>query len=225
MRLNKLIPVLAALAVASAACGGSAATGAPGATGPAATVPAATVPAGSTQAATNRPDLPGIGGGSCSVNVTGDVTKSWTDSQSASTLLVGQWLTPASKAILKLPEGEASLIFNCESDGVSVNFLTTNDTTTAQFIQGPKDYVISAKGILGGGDPGQIGMLINFKDDSLWKVIEPGSFKVTTFNGNTFAGTFTAKIAKADDSFKYTAGFATITGTFDLKCTTGNACS
>ena len=62
----------------------------------------------------------------------------------------------------------------------------------------PKDYVIPTGGILGGAAPGQISALFTIGDKSdLWKVIEPGSFKVTTFGGGKFAGTFHSKSGRS----------------------------
>lgn len=217
MRFIRLTSVIAAMAIVASACGSSASTAGPGRTLAPGESAQVTLPAG-------LPSMPAIGGGSCSVNITGDETKSWTSPQTMGSLLISYWLTPANRTLVALKAGEESLIFNCESAGGSVSFLTTNETTSAQFVKGPKEYVISAGGLLG-GDPGKIKLLLNLKDESLWKVIEDGSFKITTFTGSKFSGTFSAKLAKADDMLKYTAGTAVITGTFDLNCSIGNACS
>lgn len=206
--------VVAVLALTAADCGGSAATAAPGGAGPAASdagVPVVSLPV-----------MPAAGGGTCTVNVTGDFTVSWQAKQDMGSLMVSYWLSVADRQMLG---GTAeSLIVNCKGTGGSVSFTLGSGTTAADFVKGSEDYVITAGGLLGGNVAGQMSMIFNFNDKSIWKVTEPGSFKVTTFGGGKFAGTFTAKIGKSSDDLQSIVANAALTGTFDMGCT-GTACS
>jgi hypothetical protein len=221
MRFVRLASVVAALAIAAGACSSSSSTAGPGATagaggtGPASN-PSAAMPA------LSLPVMPAAGGGSCSVNVTGDKTVSWEAKQDMSSLMVSYWLSAADRQMLSL-DGE-NLILNCKGSGGSVSFMLGSGTTAADFVKGPKDYVIAAGGLLGGNVAGQISMIFGFDDKSIWKVTEPGSFKVTTLGGGKFAGTFTAKIGKSSDDLQSIVANAVLSGTFDMGCT-GSACS
>jgi hypothetical protein len=214
----------AALAVALvvAACGGSASTVAPGASGDNGATGATPASVDATHADQTFV-MPAGGNGSCSVNITGDVTRSWTAKQDMGTLLVTQWLGKASRSMMSLKDGEESLILNCKGTGGSISFMTAAGTTSAMFPKGPKQYVISSGSLLGSDTAGEIGTVINLGDKLIWAVAEPGTFTVTTFGGSKFAGTFSVKL-KATEDLQTRAANATLTGTFDLSCT-GDACS
>jgi hypothetical protein len=172
--------------------------------------------------------MPAAGGGSCQVNVTGDVTASWTAKQDMSSVLLSYWLSPANRKTLSLKDGEESLILNCQGAGGSVNFISPNGTTTANFPQSPKSYVIPTGGILGGAAAGQISMLFSTNDKTLmWKVVEAGTFNVTTFGGGKFAGTFSVKVGMVGDDLKTITGTAMVSGSFDMGCpsSAGYSCS
>jgi hypothetical protein len=200
---------LCALVLVVAACGSSSSSAAPGSMAPG----ASSAPEASTDA--NPPSMAAAGGGSCSVDITGATQKSWKSPQNIGTLLVGYWLSASDRDMLSMTDTEAALIFNCQSDSGSVSFTLTNGTTTAQFPMAPADYVIAPSAST--GDPGQITIIVSLKDDNLWRVAEPGTFKVTTFGGGKFAGTFQVKLTSS-------VGDASVTGLFDLGCT-GSACS
>jgi hypothetical protein len=165
--------------------------------------------------------LPGVGGGSCSVSVTGDMTASWQKTQDSGSVLVSYWLSASEKALLESSPGEESFLLNCQSDNGSVSLYTTNGTTGTQFPKAPGAYVISAGGIMGADTPGQVSLLVTFNDDSLWRVAEPGTFTVTTFTGSRFAGTFQARLSKLGDDLQTVVGTANLSGTFDFGCTSG----
>ena len=167
--------------------------------------------------------MPGGGNGTCSVNITGDVSKSWTTKQDMGTLLVSQWLSASSRSMMSLKDGEESLILNCKGDGGSISFMTAGGTTSATFPKGPKTYTISSGSLLGTDTAGEIGSVINMNDKLIWAPAEPGTFEVKTFGGGKFSGTFTLKI-KATADLQTRAANATLTGSFDLSCT-GDACS
>jgi hypothetical protein len=225
MRFLRLASLIAALAVASAACGSSAATAAPadgsapGSATPTPT-PAATDAGGNPTV--SLPAMPAAGGGSCKVQITGDVNKSWEASQTQGTLLLSQWLSSSDRELMSIAADEDSMILNCSTDAGTANFSTTSGTTSALFPKAPGTYVIATGG-LGSDKPGQIGVLVNTKDKLLWKTSEPGAFTIKSFGGGKFAGSFTVKLVTYLDSGS-THSSATMTGTFDLGCT-GSACS
>jgi hypothetical protein len=210
MTTRRLAAALCALALVVSACSRGSSPGS--SAGPSA--------AGDTSAL-SVPQLPAAGGGSCTVAITGDVSKSWTASQTMGSLLVSYWLSPAEAAVLSLSADEAYFIMNCQGSDGSVSFTLTNNTTRAQFPEAPGTYVIpAAGGLLGlGGDPGQVGMLLSLHDSAIWNATEPGTFKITTFGGGKFAGTFQAKVGKLGDDLKTIAATATLSGSFDLSCT------
>lgn len=212
MRIIKLASVVVALAVVAAGCGGSSSAGV--------SSPAATGQNGSP--ALPSVVMPAAGGGSCQVDISGDVTTSWHATQDLSNLMVSYWLSASSREALSLT-GEA-LLLNCKGSGGSVSFTTPDKTLSADFPKSPKDYVVPAGGILGGAQPGQVSMLLNLNDHNVWKVTEAGSFKVTTFGGGKFAGTFSVKVGKSGDDLKTIVATAVVSGSFDFGCT-GDACS
>ena len=212
MRMIRLASVAVAVAVVFAGCGGSKYTDG--------SSPAATGQNGNSAAASVI--LPAAGGGSCQVDVTGDVTASWHANQDKGSLLVSYWLSANSRELMSL-SGEA-LILNCKGTGGSVSFTTPAKTSASDFPKAPKNYVIPAGGLLGGAEPGQISILMNLNDKSIWKVTEAGSFNVTTFGGDKFAGTFSVKIGRVGDDLKTITGTAVVSGSFDFGCT-GDACS
>ena len=204
--------LLLASALAVAACGSSSAPGSSGAPGGGSTSrPSVGLPG----------NLPAVGGGSCTVNVTGDVTASWTDQQDMSSVLITYWLGDSERAVLKMSPGEESFLFNCQSDQGTISMYSTTDTTAAQFPKAPGSYVIAAAGLLGGGDAGQVSALVTVGKDTIWKIAEPGTLNITTFNGSKFAGTFQAKIQKLGDDLSTVVATATLSGTFEFGCTAG----
>ncbi len=171
------------------------------------------------------PQMPAAGGGSCSVKIAGDVNKSWTTSQTMGSLLMSYWLSPVELAQLSLKKDMAYCILNCQGSDGSVSFSLASDTTTAMFPKAPGKYVVPASGGIGlNGAPGQVGSLVTLNDNAIWNVTEPGTFEVTTFGGGKFAGTFQAKLGRLGDDLHTITATATLSGTFDLGCTTG-ACS
>jgi hypothetical protein len=211
---RRAIAALAVLALVVGACGSSSASKAP----------AGSAGAGSTDAANptvGRPSMAAAGGGSCSIDVKGDVTKSWQDTQDVGSLLLSYWLSPSERSMLSLKDNDVALILNCQSDQGAISFTLANDTTTAEFAKGPGQYQIASGGILSGGKPGQVQMIVDLKDEDVWRVAEGGTFTVTALADRRFAGTFQAKLQKLADNLKDVAGSATVTGSFDLGCTSG----
>jgi hypothetical protein len=217
MPRTKLVSLIAALAIAAAACGGgSKATPTSGGAGP-------TQPASSGQAV-DMPSFAAAGGGSCGVQIDGDFTKSWHTDQTAGTLMVSYWLSPSNRSLLGVADGMEEILINCPSgEGPAISLSSTTGTTAAQLPKAPGTYVIETGGIIGANKPGEIHAILDLKDSSVWSVTEPGTFEFTSFTPSHLVGTFTMKIGKsgADQS---TVATATVSGTFDLGCT-GDVCS
>ena len=218
MRSIKAISVAAAVAIVIAGCGSSPATGAgsPGGSDGGAKSGGS---GGAASAGMSSPALPA--GGSCTVQVSGDVAKSWKTTQSAGTLMVSYWLNSADRKTLALT-GE-TFVLNCVSDAGTLNLYMTGGTSATDFPEAPGTYVIDINGS-GGDQAGHVGVVINLKDGGDWRPTEPGMFKITTLGGSRFAGSFSLKIGQLGATGKYDGGSATITGSFDLACT-GSACN
>jgi hypothetical protein len=210
------VAALAMAAVIAAACGSSSAGSSGGAGLPTSGLPS-DLPGGLPG------NLPAVGGGSCSVNITGDVTASWTDQQDTSSVLVTYWLGDSERAVLAMSPGDESFLFNCQSDQGAVSLYSTTDTTVAQFPEGPGTYVVPAGGILGGDDAGHVSALVTIGKDSLWRIAEPGTFTVTRLDGSKFTGSFEFKIEKLGDDLSTVEASAALSGTFDWGCS-GTAC-
>ena len=194
MHRTRLASVLAALAITAAACSSSGSTATPGSGGQDSTEPA------SSEQAASAPSFASAGGGSCGVQIDGDVTKAWHTDQTKATLLVSYWLSPDDRSLNGINEGEEMLDINCQSDLGSISLITTAGTTAAQFPKAPGKYVIEAGGLVANRKPGEIQTVINLNDKGLWGVTENGTLEITGFTPSHF------------------------TGTFDLACT-GSACS
>jgi hypothetical protein len=213
MRIIKLASVVVALAVVAAGCGGSSSAGV--------SSPAATGQNGNP--ALPSVVIPAAGGGSCQVDISGDVTTSWHATQDLASLVVSYWLSASSRKEMSWTEGKEALTLICKGSGGSVMFSTTDKTLSADFPKSPKDYVIPAGGSYA-AQPGQVSMQLNLSDHNIWKVTEAGSFKVTAFGSGKFAGTFSVKVGRSGDDPKTIVATAVVSGSFDFGCT-GDACS
>lgn len=218
MPRTRIASLVATLAIAAAACSSGGSTTAPGSGGGGSTEP------GSSGPAVVVPSFASAGGGSCGVQIDGDVTKSWHTDQTKATLLVSYWLTPGDRTLLGVTDGQEELLINCQSDQGSISLTTTAGTTAAQLPKAPGTYVIEAGGLVADRKPGEIQTVINLKDSKLWKVTETGTFEITSFTPSHLSGSFTFKIGRSDVGSQAIAATATISGTFDLACT-GSACS
>ncbi|MGD0247523.1 MAG: hypothetical protein ABSB75_00565 [Candidatus Limnocylindrales bacterium] len=165
--------------------------------------------------------LPPVGGGSCSVKVTGGTEVSWQSPQDKASLVVSYWLSSAERALLSLTADQEYFLMNCQSAKGTLSFYTTTDTTHAQFPEAPGDYVIEAGGVLGDTKAGEVKALVTFPDKTLWRVTENGTFAIASFNGSHIAGTFTFKIGKESEDLQSIVATATVAGTFDMACTSG----
>jgi hypothetical protein len=206
----KIASLIAVLAIAATACGSGGSTAAPRSGGQGSTEPGATEPAAVV------PSFAAAGGGSCGVQIDGDVTKSWHTDQTTGTLLVSYWLTPGDRTLVGVANGDEELLINCQSDEGSISFTTTAGTTAAQLPKAAGTYVIERK-------PGEIQTIINLKDSKVWNVTAAGTFEITSFTPSSLAGSFNFKIGRSDVGSQTVVATATVSGTFDLACT-GSAC-
>lgn len=116
-------------------------------------------------------DFDPVGSGSCSVDVTGDVSASWTEQQNTSSALVSEWLTDEQIGFFG---DEFSLLFNCVGDGGSLSVFTASGVTPEQIPQAPAEYPLRGGGLV--GDEEHLWSLLLTLDDSdtNWAVAEPG---------------------------------------------------
>lgn len=125
-----------------------------------------------------------VGSGDCSVDVTGDVTASWTEQQNMGSALVSPWLSAEQAGVFG---DEYTLLFNCIGEGAdSLSVFTTTGVTPEQVPQGPGEYQLSSGGLFGAeGD--LWGVLVTFEgSDTNWSVAEPGgTLRVTEFDGES----------------------------------------
>ena len=113
-----------------------------------------------------------VGSGSCSVDVTGDITASWTEQQNTSSALVSDWLTDEQIGVFG---DQFSLLFNCVGDGGSLSLFTRSDVTREQIPQGPAEYPLSGGGGSFGAADDVWSLLLTFDgSDTNWAVAEPG---------------------------------------------------
>lgn len=216
MRITRFASVVATLALVASACGSAASTSGPAATGVA---PTGVAPAGDTSLPnTTPPPMPAAGGGSCGVQIDGGVTMSWHTDQTMATLQMDSWLSSEQRTMLNLVADDAGFLMNCQDASGSVSLLTTAGTTVATFAQGPGTYVIRQQAAgAPASAPGQISALVNLHDKNIWGVSEPGTLTITTLGSNHFVGTFEFKMATTGS----TPISATVSGSFDLGCTSG----
>jgi hypothetical protein len=216
MTRGRLAVAFAAAALVVSACSSSASTPAPqpGSTG-ANPTPAANPTATEADVMPSFV-MPAGGNGSCKVDITGAISTSWESKQDLGTLLVSQWLSASQLSVLGMGPSDEAFILNCKTDAGAIDFTSTAGTTADLIPVAPGEYTIAASGSTG-DTPGQLSVLVSLHDGNIWRVAKAGSFKITTFGGSKFAGSFQFDVTS-------TAGDATVSGTFDLTCT-GDACS
>ena len=159
-----------------------------------------------------------VGGGSCKVTISGGLTASWESKQDDASVLVSYWLSPSDHAALG--GNSESFLMNCQGTGAQVSLYTTTGTTGSQFPEGSGSYVIDAQGPASKGQPGMVGGIVSTGGSDLWNITEPGTFTVTDLNATHFAGRFQMTIAQIGTNLQVTSNTATVTGSFDMDCTT-----
>jgi hypothetical protein len=131
------------------------------------------------------PDMPESGDGSCSVEVTGDVSSSWTQDQNVGSALVPNWLTDAERDFL----GDTySLLFNCSGEGGdSLSVFTTSSATPDNVPSAPGTYQLTGGGGMFGAEGDLWSVLITLAGtDTNWGVAEPGgTLTVTEFDDDS----------------------------------------
>jgi hypothetical protein len=163
-------------------------------------------------------DSGGGDGGSCQVDVTGDVTASWSAGPSLSALETEYWLTPQEKEMF----GEGFyFVVNCQGPGGDYFGLTAGQAgSTDTVAYGPASYTLSpSENVLAGtGMDSPLTVLLAFDgDEGVWGVTEPGVVEITEFDGDNIAGTV---IFTASDMLAEMAGTpertVQVTVTFDF---------
>jgi hypothetical protein len=230
-----LIAVTIALALAAAACGGGDDdTGSPF---------GGNVPGDSGKV---TPGANIKGKGECEVKVAGDVQASWKGDGGVDAVGSDYWLSDDElrKALefLATGTGEAKkkevdeamkkdprffiLLINCaETAGEGIVSLSpSNDSKYSDIPFGPGEYTIASAGALGGAEnPKEFGALFSGGGDDLWKVVERGSLKITKWDSSGIRGSFNFKVEEAFAEGT-TPKNASVEGTFDFPCPTGDKC-
>jgi hypothetical protein len=218
-RASSITSLLLTAVFAVAACGSSASSGGPAT--PGASTGGGDMGGGGDQ--TPSISFANVGGGSCEVKITGDVTASWSEQQNMSSVLVTYWLDSADREMLDMAADDASFLINCQGDAGHLSLTSAGSPTTADFPEGPGTYVIAAAGILGGGESGQASVLLTIGDTTMWGVSEPGTLNVTALDGSKFAGNFEFKAREVGDDLQTVIANVTVSGSFDFGCS-GTAC-
>lgn len=213
---------LLSLATACSGGGGAGST----TTTPSGAAADATAKAGSSSGASAK------NGGSCTAKITGDATGEINGGGGVSVVNSDYWYTQdemtAGASLLGKTADEIKadiaagrfvfypFLVNCGTGDSSINFLTVNGATRADYPFGPKTYAIAAGGVLGtGAKPGEVSVLVNIAKDAYKS--NGGSFDVKKFDKTGLAGTFTLQ---AEEAFATGAPKkVTIEGAFDLACT------
>src|ERR1035437_8379893 len=128
-----------AFSVIAAGCSSSSATqGLQGAT------VAPVAPGVSSQPVASGPVQPVSGAGSCKVTLSGGLTASWDSQQTKASAVVSYWLSPATHHVLSAT-GE-SFLMSCDGADGARSLYTTNTTTSVQFPEAARNYVIGGLG-------------------------------------------------------------------------------
>ena len=119
------------------------------------------------------PAMPSVGGGECSVRVTGDKQAEWSESQNVSTASISYWYGDQERALLG---DDFTWLVNCSgvgNDGLSV---FTGDVTADQVPMAPGTYDLPpGASLFGGSTSGPfIVMLVLADSETTWGIAEPG---------------------------------------------------
>jgi hypothetical protein len=162
------------------------------------------------------------GGGSCQIDFTGDLTKSWTGTQDPASITTSYWMTKEAITAAGLVDGDASMSFSCRDvDTNLVSIMTPSGTRAADFPQAPKKYVIPKLGLLGITPSGQLNVVLNLNDQALWSVAEEGTLEIKTFSAGRIEASFSVKLGKLSADLKSYTATVTLKGSFSLNCLPG----
>jgi len=157
-------------------------------------------------------------GGSCSVEITGDVNASFTSGGGYSAVGYGSWIPPEPGVSTPFELDGGFFLLNCIGPGDTyVGFGAALD---ADIPMAPATYpIVPATTALGGSDiPHQIDILVGIDgSDTNWGPTEGGSLVITEFDADNIAGTFTVPITDVLASITgENQGNAMITGSFNF---------
>jgi hypothetical protein len=131
------------------------------------------------------PEMEAIGGGTCSVSLTGAHNAEWSDEQNTGSGLVTYWLTEEQRGVW----GDSlSIIANCTGDGESnFSLLSSTEADESSVPMAPGTYELTPGGALGGNGVWSVLMTVD-GSDAIFGITEPGgTLEVTEFDEDTFA--------------------------------------
>ena len=187
------------------------------------------------------------GKGECEVTVTGDVETSWEADGGADAVGSDYWLSDDElrTALEFLASGSGDekkkevdeamkadprffiLLVNCIPDDETKGSLTLSPSSEAKYGDipfKPGDYVIAQGGVFGSAeDPKEFSVLLSTDEESVWKVSEDGTLKITKWDNSGLKGNFSFKAEEA-----FAAGATpkkiSVSGSFDFPCAGGEKC-
>lgn len=208
------VVVIAALVLAAGACGDDDEPNAE----PVETTPSSTVPDDATDddvsdETTAPPSA--SGGGTCSVDVSGDTQASWTGGGSPSDLIVSAWFDDAERELLG---DDFTLIVNCTGPGNDyLGLLAGSDADETSVPMAPGSYPLMRNT---GTQRSLFSPLLTLTDsDTNWGLSDDGGvLEITAFDDTTIAGTFELSMVDTLGGFDADGGEGEIvvTGSFEF---------
>jgi hypothetical protein len=131
------------------------------------------------------PEMAAVGGGSCSVSLSGAYDAEWSEEQNSGSGLVTYWLSEEQKGIL----GDGlSIIANCTGDGdSSFSLLSSTEADESSIPMAPGTYDLEPAGALEASGPWSILMVVDGAE-AIFGITEPGgTLEVTEFDDDTFS--------------------------------------
>jgi hypothetical protein len=131
------------------------------------------------------PEMDAIGGGTCSVSLTGAHNAEWSAEQNTGSGLVTYWLTEEQRGVW----GDSlSIIANCTGEGESnFSLLSSSESDESSIPMAPGTYELTPGGALGGNGVWSVLMTVD-GFDAVFGITEPGgTLEVTEFDEDTFS--------------------------------------
>ncbi len=179
-------------------------------------------------------------GGGCTVEVTGDVTTSWTGPNDLSAFTTDYWYTEEELEQQFGMFGDTTegtfdevlaaggqiftfFLFNCSGpNGELVNLSVSTNATRADFPFGPGTYAITG-GMFSGDEMGanEFSMLFAINDTDVWGLDGTGTVTIASWDGSRLTGTFAFDAA---ESFVTTPRHLSVSGAFEVTCQASVQC-
>ncbi len=143
-------------------------------------------PTTSSRTDVSQPDGGEPEGGSCTVNVEGDATASWTSPGGPSALSIDYWSIDDNP----VTDGAFSWTVNCPGPGMSaLSLVAAKGVNEAEIPFGPKSLVVRANVDDAKGELQQL-FSLEGNEDVVWELETPGTVEITMFDDEHIAGTF-----------------------------------